>query len=135
MQLGQGSFITMGFGNDISVEMIVRHKKEINNRAEWYLWVYMCAWELKTGNQIIACNNDERDIIKKALKYIEKKKLIKAEMLSDNYDMQFEFEDEISLHLSSNLEEDLEQWMLFTPDNKVLTAGPFQELTYESEED
>lgn len=131
VQLGHGSFITIGFGKDISIEVIVRREKKIINRPEWNLWVYMCSWEIKMNNEITACSNDERDIIKEALKHIENKKLIKVEMLNNTYDMQLEFEDELSLHLFSNLEEDFEQWMLFTPDNKVLTAGPFQNLAYE----
>lgn len=36
------------------------------------------------------------------------------------------------LHLiANNDEDDNEQWMLFTPDKKVLTAGPLQEISYE----
>lgn len=131
VKLGHGSFITLGFGKDIAFEITVRQKKEINHKPEWDLWVYMCFWELKMNNEIVACSDDERDDIEKALKHIENKKLLKVEVLSDNYDMQFDFEGGISLHLFSNLKDDYKQWMLFTPDNKVLTAGPYQNLTYE----
>lgn len=37
----------------------------------------------------------------------------------------------LELHLiSNNSEEDNEQWQLFTPDKKVLVAGPTQNISY-----
>jgi hypothetical protein len=132
VELGHGSFITLGFGKDIAIKVTIRREKKISNRPEWNLWVYMCAWELKMNNEIIVSSNDERENIMEALKNIENKKLLRVEVLNNTYDLQLDFENEITLCLFSNLEEDFEQWMLFTPDNKVLTAGPFETLTYES---
>lgn len=69
-----------------------------------------------------------------SLKVIENKKLLNVEILSDTYSMKLEFENGITLDLiANNEEEDNEQWMLFTPEKRVLTAGPFQNLTFGKE--
>ena len=115
IQQGHGSFLTMEF-----------------TKPKWYLWVYMCSWEIKIKNEVLAHSEDERDTIEKALQQIEGKTLIRAEILSSAYDMQLEFENEIILSLiSNNNEGGNEQWMLFTPDNYVLTAGPNEKISYE----
>jgi len=125
----------MGFGKDIPIEVTARHEKKITLRAEWYLWIYMCYWEIKVNQEYLICSDDEKDAMREALKRLENKKLLNVEMLSAVYDMKLEFEDAITLHLiSNNLEEGNEQWMLFTPDKKVLTAGPFEKLSYENED-
>lgn len=128
---GYGSFVTMGFGNDMSYEIKIRGKMETKFRSEWFLWIYMCYWELKKKDQLLCYCEDEKVKMRESLKSLEDKKLLKAEILDDNYSMQLEFEDGMKLHLiSNNSEEDNEQWKLFTPDRKVLTAGPFQEISY-----
>ena len=133
VKLGYGSFLTMGFGKDLQTEIIVRKKKEIDIRPEWYLWVYMCSWRLEKNHEILANSDDKRENIEGSLKYLENKKLLKTEVLSDHCDMRLEFEDGIVLFLlSDNSEDDNEQWMLFTPDDMVLVAGPNQKISYHS---
>lgn len=132
VELGHGSFITMGFGKDLQKEIILKKKKEVHIRPEWYLWVYMCFWDLETADELLATNDDDREIIKEALKHLENKKLLKLEVLNDTYDMKLEFEGGITLSLiSNNSEDDNEQWMLFTPDDKVLVAGPNEKISYQ----
>jgi hypothetical protein len=132
VKLGYGSFITLGFGPDIvEYEIIIRGKKERNVRPAWFLWVYMCYWQLEKNHRVIADSDDERDKIKNALKLLEGKKLIRADILSDVYDTVLEFEDEITLNLiANNSEDDNEQWKFFTPDQNVLVVGPFTQLIY-----
>jgi hypothetical protein len=134
VKLGHGSFITLGFGKDLQTEIITRGKKEIDIRPEWYLWVYMCFWELETADQLLATHDDDRKIIQESLKRLENKKLLRFEILNDIYDMKLEFEEDITLSLFFNdSNEDNVQWMLFTPDEMVLKIGPGQKLSYHSE--
>jgi hypothetical protein len=128
---GYGSFLTMGFGNDIQYELARRKEKKIKVRPEWYLWICMCSWTLETADELLATSDDDSAIIEAALKLLENKKLLKVEVLNDTYNMKFEFEEGIILSLfSDNTEDDNVQWRLFTPDRKVLVAGPNQKISY-----
>lgn len=134
VQLGHGSFLTMGFGKDLNVEVVIRKEKKITKRPEWFFWIYMCFWEIKINNEHLIGSDDDRDRIRQTLGHLENKKLLNIGLLSDSYDMELHFEDGVNLCLYANNDEDgNEQWMLFTPDKKVLTAGPFENLTYEDE--
>ena len=133
VKLGWGSFITMGFGNDMAYEITIRKKREREHRPEWFFWVMMSFWELEVNGEVIAHDEDDREYLKEALKVIENKKLLGVEAYSDN-DLQLDFEEGITLHLISNLEkdeEDFKQWLLFTPERKTLVAAGYETLTYE----
>ncbi len=134
VRLGHGSFITMGFGKDISYEIVIRREKQTKFRPEWFLWVYMCSWELKQNENIIISDDDERDNIEESIQLIEDKKILNVKMINDNYDLLLEFEDGFSLRLFANLEDDNEQWMFFTPNKQVFSAGPATNYTYEKED-
>jgi hypothetical protein len=134
VQLGHGSFVTLGFGKDLKTEVIVHKKKEVDIRPEWLFWVYMCFWELEKSNELLATSEDDREKIKKALKALEGKNLINVEILESSYEIQLEFEGELLLSLYTNdSSEDNVQWMLFTPDEMVLEATANQKLLYEKE--
>lgn len=130
VSLGEGSFITMGFGNDLPIKVIKRRQRQIETRPEWYLWVYMSFWEIKFKNEMLATNDDDENTMKNALTKLENRKLIDVKAPNDN--LILEFEDGISIYLIPNPAED-EQWMLFTPEKKVLTAGSFGRFSYENE--
>ena len=132
IKLGHGSFLTIGFGPDIHIEIVKRGKKEIKIRPAWYFWTYMCSWDLEISEMSVATSEDDRGEIEEALISLENKKLLKVEVLNDLYDMKLEFEEGVVLLLfSDNSEEDNVQWRLFTPDQHVLVAGPGNQLTYE----
>ena len=132
---GHGSFISLEFGKDIEYESIIKGKKEIKKRGEWYLWVTMCSWRIDERSFPLAGCEDSRDTIKKALKQLENKKLTNIEILSNAFDMKLEFNNSINFFLFSiytEKESDVEHWILFTPDRKSLIAGPSTMLKYEN---
>lgn len=134
VQLGHGSFITMGFGKDLKTKVIIHKKREIDIRPEWFFWAYMCFWELEKPNELLATSEDDKDNMKNALKFLEGKKLINVEILEDSYEIQLEFEGELLLSLyTDDSEDDNVQWMLFTPDEMVLEATANQKLIYTKE--
>jgi hypothetical protein len=136
VQLGHGSFITMGFGKDLKTEIVVHKKKEIGSRPEWFFWVYMAMWELEKSNELLATSDDDKETMKKGLNHLENKKLIGVEILEDSYEIQLEFEDDILLSLyTEDSKKDNVQWMLFTPDQMVLEATAAPKLLYEKEDE
>ncbi len=131
VQLGHGSFLTIDFGEDILVKVKTRQGVKEFNRGEWHLWVYMCVWRLDIGDEPFIGSDDKREIIKEKIVKLENKKLCNVEIVNKAFDVKLEFEDEITLFLFSFNTQEFEQWMLFTPDKKVMTAGPGKNLSYE----
>jgi len=131
---GHGSFVEMDFGDkDIFISIKTNKGVEKLKRGEWHLWITMCSWRIDEKSMPLAGCEDSRKTIEKALKKIENKKLINIDVLSNAYDMKLEFENSITFFLFSIYTEkssEAEQWMLFTPDKKVLLAGPGKILQY-----
>lgn len=123
-KLGYGSFITMDWGKDIIEELKTKDGIEKQIFGEWHLWVYMCAWRLeKNGDPIIGAG-DERDVIQSKIPLLIGKKLLQAQVLNNSFDVILNFEEGYRLLLFSFELEDSEQWLFFTRDRKVFTAGP-----------
>lgn len=132
---GHGSFLTMEFGKDLKYEVKVQGKIEKEKRGEWYFWIYMSAWRIDDHFKPIAGCEDSRSRIINALKKIETQKLINIEILNPAYDMKIEFENSIIINLFSIYtedENDSENWLLFTPEKKVLSTGPGNKLKYKN---
>lgn len=128
-QLGHGSFITIDFGKNI----IIKGKKPSNDfeRGEWHLWVYMCTWRLEQNGEPIIGAGDERDTLRLKIPLLTGKKLLQVKIVNNSFDVIFDFEEGYSLLLFSFAVEDDEQWMFFTSDRKVFTAGPGTNWEYE----
>jgi hypothetical protein len=132
---GHGSFLTMEFGKELEYEIIEYEKIKKERRGEWYFWIQMCSWRIDENLIPIAGCEDSRETIENALKKIENKKLKKVEVLNPAFDMKIEFEKGVLINLFSiytEEDQDLENWILFTPEKKTLTANPGGQLIYES---
>lgn len=79
IELGYGSFVTIGFGKDISYEIKVRGKMETRFRPEWRLWVYMCFWELKKNDQLFCHSEEDKVKMSESLKSFEGKKMLRGD--------------------------------------------------------
>lgn len=133
LKQGHGSFLTMEFGKDLEYETKIRGKIEKEKRGEWYFWIYMNAWRIDENLKPIAGCEDSRKIIEKALEKIENQKLLHVEVLNEVFDMKIEFENSIIINLFSIYttdDHDSENWMLFTPEKKVLAVGPGFKIDY-----
>lgn len=132
VKLGHGSFLTLGFGPDLQVEITKRGQKEIKLRPEWLLWTYMCLWNLEVDNSLIVSSDSERETIEKELPLLQDKKFLKAVLINPFFEIKLEFEDKITLSLfPDNSENDNIQWRLYTPEKKVFVAGPLSQFSYE----
>ncbi|MBE9116181.1 hypothetical protein IQ249_09765 [Lusitaniella coriacea LEGE 07157] len=127
VSLGHGSFITLEFGRPC-----LPAESSAKIHGEWHLWVYCCAWRLEKENRVIAASEDPRSKLEEAVKNLEGLVIQSINLLNPALDTVFIFEQQIVLRLFSIHSQDYEHWMLFTPDENVLTIGPGTDWSYES---
>jgi len=130
VKLGYGSFITIDFGKETTVEVRTNKGLSRSVRGEWHLWIMMSAWRLSQNKELLVGSGDGRDSINQILSLLEDKKLISGRVINNSFDCLFEFEENISLNLFSYHLADSRQWMLFVPEKKTFTAGPGAEWSY-----
>jgi hypothetical protein len=131
VKTGYGSFITIDFGKDITTQIKTRTGLKTQQFGEWHLWVYMCAWRIDKDKKPFLGSNDSKELIQLHINEIEKRILRGVKILNEAFDAKFTFGEDMELFLFSFNTKEHEQWMFFTPDNKVLTAGPGDEWSYE----
>ncbi len=132
VKLGVGSFITFDFGQDIPKEIETRRGKETIYFGEWYLWVYMCAWRIDLSEMPFLASHDDRNILQKKISVLNNKKILKITVVNDAFDLLIQFEDQYVLKLFSTDTTEEEQWLFYTPNGKVFTAGPGSKWSYDS---
>lgn len=126
VSLGVGSFITIEFGNPVAPE-----SEEGRTHGEWHLWVCSCAWRLEEGDEVLAGSDDPRETLQEAIRCIEGLSLQSVELFPPAPDVVFRFGDNVVLRLfPCEFVEESEHWMLFTPDENVLTLGEEGGWTY-----
>jgi hypothetical protein len=99
--------------------------------GEWHLWIYDCAWRLDEGNTVLVASEDERSKIERAIQCIEGRILTSVVVVPPALETSFDFENKIVLHLFPIYTENVEHWMLFTPEKKVLVIGPGTNWSYD----
>jgi hypothetical protein len=120
IQLGVGSFLTFEFGR--------RVKEDRHFRGEWHLWIYQACWALSLDGRTLAAWDSKRGIIKAAIQRLESSPFTGVEFDSRNMITDFSFAN-YRLVVSpadylSDADERDEYWLLFMPDDHVLTVGP-----------
>jgi len=124
VKIGIGTFITMEFGNQISIS-------PRDKRGEWYLWIYYAGWFLENPKGISIGSEDKRDILKKEVKVLEGCRLVDILIYNSAFETKFVFDDGIILHtFPLHIVDDWESWELFTPDKKVLILYPSGKWDY-----
>lgn len=130
VSLGEGSFITIEFGKPcLSAENATKI------HGEWHLWIYCCAWRLEQENEVIAASEDPRSKLEEAIKKLEGLRIQSIDLFSPAFDTLLTFEQQTFLRLFPIYSEEYEHWMLFTPDENVLTIGPGTDWSYGSAND
>lgn len=131
VKLGYGSFVTIDFGKDLILKEKVKGKESIYIQGEWHLWIYMTAWRLDQRDMPIIGAADDRETIAKNLDILNGKELKKVSILNASFDVLMEFQNDLNFLLFAFGVKEYEQWMLFTPERKVFTAGPGINWSYE----
>lgn len=127
VKLGFGSFITIDFGKDIPEEVKTRQGTQIRYHGEWHLWVYQCAWQIDQNGTVLVHSESPKVAIESTLSILNDKTFTAFSLLNNFFDAELKFED-MTLRLLHTKEG--EQWMLFTPENKTLVAGPGSHWDY-----
>jgi hypothetical protein len=122
---GEGSFLTMEFGQPVPPT-----QANAKTHGEWHLWLYGCAWRVEQGEQVIVGSEDDQVKIDTAIQCIEGSALQSFELMTPALDAVISFENGIVLRLFAIFTEEMDSWMLFTPD-KVITVGPAGQWSYE----
>lgn len=135
VELGHGSFITIDFGRDIPSQIKTRSGPKTVYSGEWHLWIYMCAWRLDKENIPLTGSNDSREKIREILSELASKTLEEVSILNDAFDAIFRFSGGLELRLFSYNTDEHQQWMFFTPGEKVFTAGPSSKWSYPSSDE
>jgi hypothetical protein len=118
VSLGEGSFLTLNFGCKI-----LSKNKDSDINGEWYLWIYYCAWRLEKNNQVLAASEDSRSKLEAAIRHLEGLTIQSIDILKPAWDTIISFEKNIVLRLFPIYSEEYEHWILFMPDDYVLTIG------------
>ena len=124
--LGEGSFLTMEFGMPVQPA-----KANERVHGEWHLWLYGCAWRIEEGERVLISSEDDRSKIEEGIQRLEGCVLQSFELLTPALDAVITFEGNIVLRLFSVYTEDMDSWLLFTPE-KVITVGPAGQWSYET---
>ncbi len=114
-RIGHGSFVTLEFG---SVQSYYRNSG--NPKYEWLIWLYQCNWRfVHRGTFVTGCADSSKDMA--TIQLLKGKQLLSL-CISALLDLQIEFDEGYMLQVLRHAGEDTDHWLIYTPDNFVLTA-------------
>ena len=109
-----------------------RRPQPVTVRGEWLFWVTFAVWRLERDGSVIAGSQDRFAQFSPVVEVLEGKILLSAQVSLPALDVVLTFEDDLRLrlfiahHLKRGDFGPIEGWNLYTPENKVLTAGASQ---------
>jgi hypothetical protein len=119
-RLGYGSFLTFEFGR--------RVKKNGFVHGEWHLWIYLSNWVLFHGRRKLADSDSDRRVISVSVRRLEGVPLSGVQFDAKQSKTTFVFDDFRLVVSPADYLDDTDKrdhyWLLFTPNNDVLTVGP-----------
>ena len=122
---GEGSFVTIEFGQPVQP---VKANGKVH--GQWHLWLYGCAWRLEQGESVVVASEDDIAKIEAEIQRLQEHTIQSFELMMPALDATISFEGDIVLRLFAVSTDDMDSWMLFTPD-KVITVGPSGQWSYE----
>ena len=121
VSLGIGSYVTMDFGKELSVQAT---STQTYVRGQWRLWIRYCCWRIEVRDRVLAGSDDPQEKLEKALKYFSQTRLTAVHLSPPAPDVALYFEPDIVLRLFPfNFTGDHIDWYLFTPEREVLVFG------------
>lgn len=119
-RLGVGSFLTFEFGRRI--------KDHGHVRGEWHLWVYQSSWVLHHEHRKLSDSDSDRRVISASIRRLEDVALSDVQFEREQSRTTFVFDDFRLAVSPANYLDDPDKrdhyWLLFMPNNEVLTTGP-----------
>jgi hypothetical protein len=119
--------ITLGADSTLTFEFGAKDPRQSGAKihGEWHLWLYGCSWRIEEGGSILAASDDERDAIRAFLKATKWTAVAKVNVSEPFLDLDILLEGGLRIHtfsLTSFANQEYEDWILFTPFLKVITA-------------
>lgn len=115
--LGHGSFLILEFGAPIQLD-------DGAEQGEYHLWIYGSAWRIEKDQKFVMGSQDDREYISANIKDVLDDMTLQSILVNPlSLDTIFEFDSNISLYTFS-VSTDMEHWLLYLPNNKVLKVGP-----------
>jgi len=115
-----GSFLTFEFGRRI--------KDHGHVRGEWHLWIYQSNWVLLHGNRRLSDSDSDRRVISASIRRLEDTTLSDVHLEPKQSKTTFAFDDFHLVVSPADYLDDADKrdhyWLLFMPQNEVLTVGP-----------
>jgi len=119
-KLGHGSFLTFEFGR--------RVRNHGHVRGEWHLWIYQSNWVLLHGKRQLANSDSDRRVMSVSIRRLEDVPLNEVRFEPEHGKSTFVFGDFRLVVSPADYLDDADDrdqfWLLFMPNNEVLTAGP-----------
>src|ERR1700720_1592686 len=119
-RLGVGSFVTFEFGRRI--------RDHGHVHGEWHLWLYQSNWVLFHGDRRLADSDSDRHVISVSIRRLEEVTLSDVLFQPQDLKTTFVFDDFRLVVSPADYLEDADKrdhyWLLFMPNNEVLTVGP-----------
>jgi hypothetical protein len=121
VSLGYGSFVTMEFGAPVKRE---NPRKKVH--GEWHLWIRYGFWRLQKGDFVLAGSEDDRSELIQQLEKLNGLSFQMVDIDPITFESKFFFSDDMMLIVipANYLPSNLDYWMLYTNEDKVLVAGP-----------
>ncbi len=130
---GYGSFITLEFGEPHLVVREPRNSatksKKVRNlfarrlvtvRGDWHLWIYCCNWYVYSRRKLVGDSSSVK-ATQKAIRFLDGQALVGASFSFRGCRSVFEFD--LGARLTTTpFDTESEQWMLYQPAGKVLSA-------------
>lgn len=125
--LGYGSFFTAEFGSST-----YRSQKSKHPHGKWHLWVRHGFWRLEESFHVLVASEDNRDVLARNLRKFNNQILESVEINPNTFETIFRFEKKMSFTIIPPFyhQEDYDYWMFYTPEEKVLIAGPGLEYRF-----
>ncbi len=118
-RLGVGTFVTMSFG---APQPSNGNEKP---HGEWYLWVYECGWRIDENGLGLVGSDDERNRMRETISTLNERTLLAFDVApSLEASLRFDHNLELRLFPTRVASTEVEQWLLWQPDGKVIVAGP-----------
>lgn len=122
-----GSFLSLNFGN----------KKPANEYGfiygEFCVELWQCAWHIEKEDQIIAGCEDSHSKLRTAIKVLENLTIKSIDIQRSLLDITIWFENDVVLRSFSIRSKEDENWLVFMPNDFVLTVGSNKEWSYVQE--
>lgn len=114
-RIGYGSFVTIEFGE----RRLFHHRYH----GEWHLWLYLCDWELFSGNRQLAHSESKKHIMQVAIDNLNNAELRKVSFEPQSMVTKLAFGHDLRLLCQPypDAASDEDCWILFMPGEQVVS--------------